>query len=98
MPFGNFQVKLSGDWKDFKGNDDKILKRAYLSGFPNAKYTLRGQKYEADFKNMNQKNLRTGKVRDVRSPRRLASAPPMYNAARPESEHLPRARIEIDRR
>jgi len=68
MPAGHFQVKLSGDWKDYQGNEDKILKRAYLAGFPNAKYKLRRQQYEVDFKNMQQKNTRTGKTRSIRPP------------------------------
>jgi len=55
-----FQVKLK--------DEDKILKRAYLAGFPQAKYTLREQDYEADFKKMVQKNLKTGKERDIRPP------------------------------
>eukprot|EP00421_Protoceratium_reticulatum_P029471 CAMPEP_0168483374 /NCGR_PEP_ID=MMETSP0228-20121227/65535_1 /TAXON_ID=133427 /ORGANISM="Protoceratium reticulatum, Strain CCCM 535 (=CCMP 1889)" /LENGTH=42 /DNA_ID= /DNA_START= /DNA_END= /DNA_ORIENTATION= len=38
-----FQVKLGGEWKDYAKDEDKILKRAYLAGFPNAKYALRGQ-------------------------------------------------------
>ena len=68
MPADHFQVKLSGNWKDYKGNEDKILKRAYLAGFPHAKYKLRGQSYEVDFKSMSQKNMRTGKSRDIRAP------------------------------
>jgi len=68
MPAANFQVKLSGEWKDYKGNEDKILKRAFLAGFSNAKYKLRGQQYEVDFKNMSQKNARTGRVREIRAP------------------------------
>jgi len=68
MPAANFQVRLSGQWKDNKGNEDKILKRAFLAGFPNAKYRLRGQQYQADFKNMSQKNVRTGRVREIRPP------------------------------
>jgi len=68
MPADHFQVKLSGNWKDYKGNEDKILKRAYLAGFPHAKYKLRGQSYEVDFKSMTQKNMRTGKSRDIRAP------------------------------
>jgi len=68
MSAPNFQVKLSGEWKDYRGNEDKILKRAYLAGFPNAKYKLRGQQYQADFKEMKQKNTRTGKVREIRPP------------------------------
>merc|ERR1719188_590447 len=68
MPAGHIQGKLSGEGKDYKGNEDKILKRAYLAGFPNAKYKLRGQPYEIDFKNMKQKNMRSGKAREIRPP------------------------------
>merc|ERR1711862_398935 len=64
----NFQVKLSGDWKNYAGNEDKILKRAYLAGFPNAKYRLRGQQYEVDFAHMQQQNTKTGKARQIRPP------------------------------
>jgi len=63
-----FQVKLSGEWKTYEGQEDKILKRAYLAGHPTARYQLRGQKYEIDFKNMKQKNARSGKERDIRPP------------------------------
>mmetsp|Transcript_101787 Transcript_101787/g.180782 ORF Transcript_101787/g.180782 Transcript_101787/m.180782 type:complete len:262 (+) Transcript_101787:80-865(+) len=68
MPAASFQVKLSGDWKDYKGNEDKILKRAYLAGFPNAKYRLRGQQYQVDFAGMTQMNVRTHKKREIRPP------------------------------
>lgn len=67
MP-GSFQIKLSGDWKDYKGNEDKILKRAYLAGFPNAKYKLRGQQYSVDFARSTQMNVKSGKTRDIRPP------------------------------
>jgi len=63
-----FQVKLGGEWKDYAKDEDKILKRAYLAGFPNAKYALRGQHYEADFRKMQQKNMDSGKSRDIRAP------------------------------
>jgi len=63
-----FQVKLSGDWKDYAADEDKILKRAFLAGFPNCKYSLRGQKYEVNFQKMSQKNVSSGKERDIRPP------------------------------
>jgi len=66
-----FQVKLGGDWKDYAKDEDKILKRAYLAGFPNAKYALRGQHYEVDFKLMKQKNMDSGKARDIRAPHKM---------------------------
>jgi len=70
---GKFQVKLSGSWTDYSGPEDKILKRAYLAGFPNAKYTLRGQQYQVNFKGagamaMSQTNLKSGKSREIRPP------------------------------
>jgi len=68
MPVNHFQVKLLGKWNDYTGNEDRILKRAYLAGFPNAKYKLRGQQYQVDFENMKQTNTRTGKVREIRCP------------------------------
>lgn len=68
MPAEHFQIKLSGDWKDYQGNEDKILKRAYLAGFPNAKYKLRGQQYEVDFARGSQRNMKTGKAREIRAP------------------------------
>jgi len=68
MPADHFQIQLSGEWKDYKGNEDKIIKRAYLAGFPNAKYKLRGQQYEVDFSKMTQTNNKTGKSRTIRPP------------------------------
>jgi hypothetical protein len=67
----NFQVKLAGEWKDYSKDEDKILKRAFLAGFPNAKFSYRKNKYEVNFKKMTQKNATTGKEREIRAPRRL---------------------------
>jgi len=66
----HFQVKLQGTWTNYDEQEDKILKRAYLAGFPNAKYTLRGQNYQTNFKEdpMTQKNLKTEKTREIRPP------------------------------
>jgi len=68
MAAATFQVKLSGAWTNYAPDEDKILKRAYLAGFPHAKYNLRGQEYETNFENMKQKNKTTGKERDIRPP------------------------------
>jgi len=64
----NFQVKLGGEWKDYSNQEDKILKRAFMAGFPNVKFQLRGQNYEYDFKKMVQTNKETRKSRAIRSP------------------------------
>ncbi|CAE8735808.1 unnamed protein product [Polarella glacialis] len=81
MPAGSFQVKLSGEWKDYAKDEDKILKRAYLAGFPHARYTLRKQKYEVNFRDMQQKNLASGKSRQMRAPHKWSQpAKPIVEA------------------
>jgi len=64
----SFQVKLAGNWNDYSHDEDKILKRCFMAGFPNAKFNLRGQSYIYDFKKMVQINKNTGKERTIRSP------------------------------
>ena len=63
-----FKCCVFRPWQDYSGNEDKILKRAYLAGFPHAKYKLRGQQYQVDFASMSQKNMRSGKSREIRAP------------------------------
>jgi len=63
-----FQVKLTGEWKDYSHQEDKILKRAYMAGFPTAKFHLRGQNYVYDFSKMVQLNTDSGKERKIRQP------------------------------
>jgi len=65
---GHFQVKLGGEWKDYSPEEDKILKRAYMAGFPNTKFSLRGQQYEYNFGRSTQTNQNTGKTREIRPP------------------------------
>merc|ERR1719442_43751 len=64
-----FQIELEGKWENYGKDEDAILKRAYLVGHPHAKYHLRGQDYEYNFKSMKQINLGTGKERKIRPPR-----------------------------
>jgi len=65
-----FQVKLAGDFKDYNKEEDKILKRAFMAGFPHAKFTLRGQNYSYDFGRMVQVNRDSGKERKIRQPKK----------------------------
>jgi len=65
---GKFQITLSGDWKDYEPEEDAILKKAFLVGQPNCKFSLRGQDYEYNFQTMKQRNLGTDKSRDIRPP------------------------------
>eukprot|EP00746_Dinoflagellata_sp_MGD_P002784 gnl/MRDRNA2_/MRDRNA2_105442_c0_seq1.p1 gnl/MRDRNA2_/MRDRNA2_105442_c0~~gnl/MRDRNA2_/MRDRNA2_105442_c0_seq1.p1 ORF type:complete len:274 (+),score=81.76 gnl/MRDRNA2_/MRDRNA2_105442_c0_seq1:88-822(+) len=65
----HFQVQLGGHWKDYDKEEDNCLKRAYMTGAKKAKYSIRGgQMYEYDFTKMVQKNLESGKERDIRAP------------------------------
>merc|ERR1740121_3419398 len=68
---GRFQIKLSGDFKDYEPEEDAVLKKAYLVGQKNCKFQLRGQSYEYSFANMTQTNLGTKKVREIRPPRNM---------------------------
>lgn len=72
---GNFQIELSGRWQDYGEEEDRILKRGYMSGFPNAKFHLRGHDYEYNFRRMVQKNRGTGKERTIRPPMRMKPPP-----------------------
>jgi hypothetical protein len=65
----HFQVKLGGQWKDYSSTEDRILKRAFMAGFPTARFSFRGQSYSYDFKRMVQINADTHKERRVRAPR-----------------------------
>lgn len=64
----NFQVKISGAWQDYSEEEQKILKRAFMAGYPHAKFNVRGQQYEYNFQRMVQKNLGTDKEREIRAP------------------------------
>jgi hypothetical protein len=63
-----FQIQLGGKFEDYGAEEDKILKRAFMSGFKGARFSLRGQQYEYDLANMKQRNKGSGKERDVRPP------------------------------
>jgi len=64
----SWQIKLDGGFKDYGKEEDAILKRAYMTGQKNAKFHLRGQSYEYNFKKMIQKNKETKKERQIRPP------------------------------
>lgn len=66
-----FQIKLGGHWQDYEAGEDKVLKRAFMAGFPNAKFSLRGQEYVYDFKRMTQHNKQSGKDREIRAPHKM---------------------------
>lgn len=69
-----FQVKL-GEWKDFEDEDNGPLVRAFEAGHAKTTLTMRGQRYDFDFKEMTQKNPATGKIREIRPPFRKSPRP-----------------------
>jgi hypothetical protein len=75
MPATKFQVKLSDKWVDYSREEDKILKRAFMAGFPGCKFHLRGQNYQYDFKRLVQKNSESGKERQIRVPHKWNQPP-----------------------
>lgn len=66
-----FQVKLGGEWKDYDEQEDRLLKRCYLIGNKNCKFTFRGVSYSYDFKKMTQTNEQSHKTRDIRPPHKM---------------------------
>jgi len=72
---GKFQIKLSGQWQDYDDIEDRVLKRAFLIGQNSARFHLRGQDYEYNFRRMKQKNIKSSQQRDIRPPRGLTKPP-----------------------
>lgn len=92
-----FQLRLDGHWKDYTHPEEELLKRAFMEGKPGVSLQARGQKYYCDFKNMVQRNVETGKEREIRviydgegvddSPQRPAAGRPA--AGRPAAQAAP---------
>mmetsp|Transcript_93670 Transcript_93670/g.165138 ORF Transcript_93670/g.165138 Transcript_93670/m.165138 type:complete len:278 (-) Transcript_93670:70-903(-) len=72
-----FQVKLGAEWKDLDAEEDRVLKRALMTGSSEEKVRSRGQEYIFDLKRMVQINKGTKKERPVRPPSdwKLSSKP-----------------------
>jgi len=86
-----FQVKLGGEWEDYSNEEDNILKRAFMAGFPNARFQLRGQSYNYDFRKMAQVNRDTCKERAIRAPNKWkAPSKPLVPAGPTTVINVPR--------
>jgi len=90
VAMARFQVKLGDNWQDFSTEEDRALRSAleasrkkslFQTGRKKPILTLRGQRYEFDFKRMTQTNLSTGKVRDIRPPRSGGLSPAHISAS-----------------
>lgn len=69
MPKGErFQIKIQGQWKDYDTTEDKLLKCGFMSGVPILKLKHHGNLYEYDFKQCQQRNVSSGRMREIRPP------------------------------
>lgn len=64
-----FQVLINGSWKDYAVDEDRVLTWLFRSGQNTVRVTLRGQLFEYDFVGLQQRNLETGYVRQIRLPK-----------------------------
>lgn len=83
---GRFQVFLAGAWQDLTVDEDALLQRFWVAGCSQAgPYKARGVLYECDFLQLEQRNLSSGRVRQIRPPQqacgghsqRSGSMPPL---------------------
>ncbi|CAK8994654.1 E3 ubiquitin-protein ligase TRIP12 (HECT-type E3 ubiquitin transferase TRIP12) (Thyroid receptor-interacting protein 12) (TR-interacting protein 12) (TRIP-12), partial [Durusdinium trenchii] len=78
-----FQVRLADRWEDYDEPEDQLLKRAYLAGLDEVSHSMRGRKYQVDFRSMRQKNLQSGKLRPIRTPPTWVAEERLGGAASP---------------
>ena len=63
-----FQVELGGQFEDYNPAEDKVIKRAFMTGCKDVRFSFRSQRYKYDFRSMTQTNVGTGKSRAIRVP------------------------------
>eukprot|EP00931_Biecheleriopsis_adriatica_P033221 TRINITY_DN19287_c0_g2_i1.p1 TRINITY_DN19287_c0_g2~~TRINITY_DN19287_c0_g2_i1.p1 ORF type:complete len:1157 (-),score=244.32 TRINITY_DN19287_c0_g2_i1:492-3911(-) len=61
-----WQLKLSGEWQAYGSEESALLERAFQAGKRCVTYTSRGQDYECNLLQWTQRNLKTGREREVR--------------------------------
>lgn len=61
-----FQLKLSDKWEDFNHCEGEKILKAFMAGEKSAHFSSRGQDYCVEFPKMVQRNVKTGKTREVR--------------------------------
>jgi len=65
---GSFQAKIGSRWVDFKKEYSDLLNEAYVSGVPSMRLIIQSVIYKFDFEKMEQKNLHTTEVCQLRAP------------------------------
>merc|ERR550532_1539323 len=65
---GRFQINIDGTWRDYGVDEDRILKKYHSRGEEKVVIHLRGRGYAFNFRLMQERNLKSGKVRSIRPP------------------------------
>ncbi|CAD7927831.1 unnamed protein product [Amoebophrya sp. A120] len=61
-----FEWQHGHDWKQYEGKYQEILKHAFVKHYPTIKFYIGKNDYEVNFRQMTQKNLKTGNVKKIR--------------------------------
>eukprot|EP00440_Ansanella_granifera_P018172 gb/GFBE01019735.1/.p1 GENE.gb/GFBE01019735.1/~~gb/GFBE01019735.1/.p1 ORF type:complete len:210 (+),score=27.14 gb/GFBE01019735.1/:1-630(+) len=67
------QSRPSGGWTDFEESEMSLLREAMLAGQERARFSARGYEYEVNFSTWMQRNIQTGKERQIRTVPAVAS-------------------------
>lgn len=70
-PGKGFKAKLEGRWRDYAPACETLLRNAYMAKCPSMRLNVRGHMYKFDFEKMQQKNLNTLEVCEMRAPHDL---------------------------
>ncbi|CAJ1363867.1 unnamed protein product [Effrenium voratum] len=79
-----WEVGLEGSWQPFDLTAQTLLRAAARANLPRANLETQGRAYEVDFREMQQRNLATGKLRPIRAreaqaAKAQAPAPPVFS-------------------
>eukprot|EP00931_Biecheleriopsis_adriatica_P062012 TRINITY_DN37328_c0_g1_i1.p1 TRINITY_DN37328_c0_g1~~TRINITY_DN37328_c0_g1_i1.p1 ORF type:complete len:473 (+),score=74.10 TRINITY_DN37328_c0_g1_i1:194-1420(+) len=71
-----WQLQLGGEWKDFSRDESILLEQAFQAGGTRIKFRSRGNDYECNLGQKVQRNVKTGREREIR---RVGGAPPAHD-------------------
>lgn len=67
-PGQGFKAKVDGKWQDYSTPCHQLLMEAYEAGCPSMRLHVKGNMYKFDFEKMEQKNLNTLDISEMRAP------------------------------
>lgn len=68
VPGRGFKANIDGKWQDYTPSANKVMQEVYMAGVPSLRLHVAGHMYKFDFKKMQQTNLNTLEVCDIRAP------------------------------